>query len=91
MGEVPARVYHGTSTERWSRDGCSEEGLYVTTSLPVASRYASEWGEEGELPLVVEIEMSAFQTDDLGPNLETVEQYADGLWELIGKDAGDLT
>lgn len=87
----PGVVYHGTSVEQWTKDNRMPDGLYVTVNKNVAEDYAREWAEEGHTPLVVTVPLGRLDGMDLGPNLETVQQYADMGWEGVTKDPDDLT
>lgn len=91
MYEAPRFAYHGSSAERWTTDQSNPDGLYVTIESDVAANYASEWQQEGEQPIIVKIDLAAFSESTLGPNAETAQQYAEGLWGDLGKHADELT
>jgi hypothetical protein len=91
MDTLPT-VYHGTSAERWADTKPGD--LYVTIDPESAERYAQEWAEEDETPLVLRIDGDALAALGLEcqPNWETVEQYEGGSWgDPLGKPASNLT
>lgn len=87
---VPKFVYHGTSYEQWSKSGNGD--LYVTVNPDVAKEYAKEWEDEGETPVVFQIELRQITSMvSLEPNWETVDQIEHGAWAGFDKPVDNIT
>lgn len=87
-------VYHGTSQERWADSTPNQwRDLYVTDDLHIAVKYASEWLDNGETPLVLALDLDAVMAlpVTLVPNEENVEQCANGHWLGVTKPIDELT
>lgn len=81
---LPASVFHGTSAEKWRQalnGGGRRSELYLARSLATAAKYALEWAECGEAPLIIRFELDDLKASglELHPNWETVE--AENLWK----------
>lgn len=88
--KIPEFAYHGTSLERWEPDHSTSAELYLASSMETAERYAQEWEEEGETPIVVR-----FRIADLvnAPHirLEPNAEYVNQMVELDGTDPDDFS
>lgn len=83
-------VYHGTSTEQWSKDFLNPPDLYVTQDLNLAIQYAKEWLDADHSPLVLSFDISRLAIHNLKfiPNGETLQQYLDGDCNELAGDSG---